>query len=475
MKSFVIPGFLLTLWASAALASAPASLPRVAGPWAHLRKSPLFGSETVAVAPVWGVSLPRNVEFRIEKAYGRWLWGAPLPLRLMKPKDFAPKGWIYSRMLLPPGDESLASPSQWDHTQLVSHYSRQAWKAIGVSPEENTRALPEFLDGLAVSRKTLAAFRNQDEVGLSFRLPQFSLVPFAHAEADPSLGLSGADLKFLDEEVRVVKEEKKKEELVRIARILRAPPVAPINDKIREGVVGRHLLATKFSLPALSHEEVDGNIYLRAIVHRSLDGCSKAVKDYWKDRPWQILRVLGWAGTTEHTKEWVQAELPGGYFTLSARAINQAQNEAELAWLALRPLVRSVRMKKPQLKFGKWPASLPALAEESWDPLLRAQSPKDAAGVDVGDELAVDDVTFQCLAAAGYDPGAGLGYLRRLSVAREESWAKWFFEHHIGFDYRLQRANELLLQGQSRGKIKKASVLNSRRFKAASRLWNVVP
>ncbi|NUM88127.1 MAG: hypothetical protein HUU37_02890 [Bdellovibrionales bacterium] len=471
MKSFVIPVFLLALTGISPPALAAPALPRVAGPWVQLRKSPLFGSEAWRLAPVWGVSLPRDVEFRIEKTYGRWLYGAPLPLRRMKASDRAPKGWVYSRMLLPDGDGDTASKRQWSQTQLVSHYSLQAWKKLGLSREENALLLPGFLDALVLSRKTLAAFRNQDEEDVSLSFPDFLSV--AHASEDPSLGLSGADLKFLEEEFHAVQEEKKKEEKTRIARILRAPPVAPLSASVQAGVFGRYLLATKFSLPALNHEEVDGNIYMRAVARRVLEGCPKKILSHWEGRPWQIVRVLGWAGATERTKEWVQAELPGGYFAVSARAIEQAGNEAELAWLVARPLVRSVFLKWPKLSFAAWPASLSA--PEAWSGILRAQSPKDAPGVDVGDELAVDETAFQCLAGAGYDPGAGLGYLKRLSVARDQAWAKWFFEHHVGFDYRLQRANALLLQGQARGKIGKASTTNPKRFRAATRLWNVVP
>jgi hypothetical protein len=162
---------------------------------------------------------------------------------------------------------------------------------------------------------------------------------------------------------------------------------------------------------------------------------------------------------------------------LSARAIDVAGNEAELAYLLVRPLVRELRIrhKKPVFHAKAWPGELETLSEDLWSQTLKAQSTKDSANLDVADEIAVDMAASECVSRAGYRPLSGISYLRKLSGKREESWSKWFFERSIGLDYRLERFSALLDEALAKDKFPAGKTSNPKRFATASRYWNLMP
>ncbi len=459
--------FLASLAATQAIAK-DAPLPKVAGPWTQLRKSPLFEAPLERLASTWGPSIPAGTEFVIEKAYGRWLYGHPLPLRNMKRKDYAPNGWVYSRMLVPENDGAILSAKQFETFQLGIYYSH----TLGFKAP----LLMEFLESMVLSRRTLAVFRNQDEV-TKLELPSLFSSAWGADKGDPELGLSGTDLEFLRQEVKVVQQEKKKAEKVRISKILKAPKVKPLDDGLRRVVLGRFLAADNLRFPELLHEEVDGAVYMRAITERALEGCSDKVLKSWKDRRWVVLRILGIKGEKDSERNWHQLELPGGTFVVSARAIDTAQNEAELAFLLLRPLIRStvLKFKLPKFSPKTWAEEVKEHHEEIWTAVNRSQSLRDAEDLDAADELEVDKLTMQCISRGGYDSAAAISYLQHLSLAREETWSKPFFDHFIGFDYRLKRIGELRAEGIAKGEIKAGGTFNKKRYTAVAKLWNVLP
>ena len=459
---------LLASLAAAQAQAKDAPLPKVAGPWTQLRKSPLFEAPAERLATTWGPSIPAGTEFVIEKAYGRWLYGHPLPLRNMKRQDYAPNGWVYSRMLVPENDASTLSPKQFETLQLGIFYSH----SLGFK----TPLLMDFLESMVLSRRTLAVFRNQDEV-TKFEFPSIFPSAWGADKNDPNLGLTGTDLQFLQQEIKVVQEEKKKQEKVRISKILRAPKVKPLDDGLRRVVLGRFLAAENLHFPELLHEEVDGTVYMRAITERALEGCSDKLLKYWRDKRWVVFRILGVKGEKDTDRNWHQLELPGGTFAVSARAIDAAQNEAELAFLLLRPLVRStvLKFKLPKYPPKTWAQEVKEHGDDIWNTVNRSQSLRDAENLDAADELDVDKLTMQCISRAGYDSAAAISYLQHLSLGREEAWSKPFFDHFIGFDYRLKRMGELRAEGIAKGEIKAGGVFNKKRFQAVARLWNVIP
>lgn len=456
---------------------AEGKVPLVAGPWTDLRKAPTFDAERIPLAKTWGPTLAPGTPFRVEKVYGRWLFGTPDPPKRMKPVDYAKPGWVFSRMLVLPGDKDTLTPEQSRKSFAVLYHSREARRKLKLS-NDSVLADLDFLESLAVSRKTLDAFSKGDETGLTWR-PEISLLPRAWAaeETSPSMGLTGSDLSFLDQEFGVVVEKRKKQEAVRQAQILRPPKPPALDASARLGVLGRYMLQKYFELPPLTHEEVDGYVYLRATGLRALEGCPKPVRDFWKSRRWQAFRVFRLKSRPEVRHPWLDVALPGGYFTFSARAIDLASNESELAYLVVRSLVREARVKRPSVTFpGKdWTAALPNQSELLWDQTLRAQSTKDSENLDVADDIAIDRQAMECLGRAGYRPHAALSYLRKLGAAREEPWTRWVFSHAIGFDYRLERVNDELEEGLAKQDIPHGKVSNTKRFLSATRRWNLMP
>jgi hypothetical protein len=465
MKAF-FPTFLF-LWGTQVLAvSAPGAT--VSGPWAELRSAPLFEAPLIPLAPTWGPSLPIGRSFRTEKVYGRWLYGTPEPLNRMPEKDFAKPGWVFSRMLLIPGDSDTLPPALVKKSHAILFHARKLWG-------ERTASL-DFLESLTLSQKTLAAFQAQDEAAMawkfSFGLPEARA---ADEKDPPPMGLSGTDLNFLDQEFRVIQEKKSVAKHRRDSLRLQPPPPPALDATVKEALFSRHLLQKKLSLPPLTHEELDGFIYMRATAMRALNGCPKEVRDYWKNRRWNFFRFFREKDDASIRHPWMDVALPGGYFALSARSLDVAGNEAEMAFLLVRPLVREKRLKRKKFPLPSKSADLDKDAEEAWRSWQNSQSTKESANLDVADEIAVDLVATECISRAGYRPMSGLSYMRKLSAKREENWAKWHFEHSIGWDYRLERLAAGLEESLLKKSFPEGKATNPKRFTTASRHWNLLP
>ncbi len=469
-----LPSLLLLVSPGFAVAASP--FPAVSSPLTELRKAPVFHSETLALAKTWGVSIPAGTSFQVEKVYGRWVFGHPSPLANMRTADQAPLGWVFSRQLLLPGDtDTLSQPQRLAFRDVIYH-ARAASKNL-------PKSQVEFLENLTLSEKTLAAF-SLPENGKSANssLPSadsLSIFPLAFADdKEPApMGLTGTDLSFLDQEIHVIQEKRKAEARLRESRKLKTPPPPPLNNTVRAGVLGRFLLERYLELPPLSLEEVDGYIYMRATAMRALRGCPKSVQAYWKNRRWAHFRAFRLKSRPEIRHPWLELALPGGTFAVSARAIEQASNEAELAFLLVRQLARELRLKRkaPSFDVKGWPQSLPATAEQVWDDVLKAQSTKDAEGIDVSDEIAVDMLAAECIARAGYRPMAAHAYLKKMLLAKEEPWAEWFSKNSIGISYRIERLATLIQEAVAQGKFPDGNDSQAKRFASAARQWNLLP
>jgi hypothetical protein len=450
---------------------------RVSGPWVELRQAPVFDAPTQALAKNWGPALPAGTEFKVEKVYGRWLYGTPEPPAKMPKKEYAKPGWVFSRMLLIPGDEDTLPAKLVKQAEAMIYHGRAAWKKLGIGKEPLVSPL-DFYEGLTLSQGTLKAFQAQDEAPMAWRLPAFISTALAEEPKEPPpLGLTGSSLSFLDQEFKVLQDGKKAAAAKREALKLKPPSILPLDQGLRSALLGRFMLQKYFELPPLTHEEVDGFIYMRATAMRSLAGCPKHIRDYWKNRRWNFFRAYRLKSRPEIPHPWLETSLPGGYFAVSGRAIGLAGNEAELAFLLVRPLVREMRIQHAKLKFDPkaWPAELESISEEQWSQVLKAQSTKDSVNLDVADEIAVDIAATECISRAGYRPMAGLSYLRNLSMKKEESWAKWFFDHSIGLEYRLERLGALTEEALAKEKFPAGKSTNPKRFATASRYWNLLP
>ncbi len=466
--------------------AAAAEDPVVAGPLTELRKAPLFTSEIIPLAKTWGLALPMGTRFQVQKVYGRWVFGKPSALSGMHARDFAPPGWLYSRTLLMPGDSDTLAPSVVQSSRALLFHARALWKKLelGKAP---LRSSLDFLETLTLSRGTLAAFSKPEEGPASSRwLPfQENFLPEASAEeagkseegTSAPMGLTGTDLSFLDQEIEVLQSKKKNETIKRIAKKLKIPPAPILDDTIRRGLLGRYLLERYLELPPLTLEEVDGFIYMRATAQRALLGCPKQIQDHWKKRRWNFLRIYRLKSRSEEKNPWFEIALPGGYFALSGRAIELAGNEAELAFLLVRQLVRDLHVTAPALHFNKksWPGSLKEQSEEVWDKMLKSQSTKDSENLDVSDEIEVDMQAIECLGRAGYRPLAAIAYLKKLTLNREQPWAAWFTKHSIGLEYRIERVLALTQESLAHQKFPEGKDSQTKRFAAAAKQWNILP
>lgn len=491
--ALVMAGTGLSAWGAKAPKSpkpavvvASPDLPTVAGAWVTLRGAPLFEAPSLKLHANWGPALPLGNAFRVEKVYGRWLYGSPVARPRMPAAQVPGPGWVFSRMLLVPGDKDTLSPALAQFSRAVLFHGRAAWEKLlpGVAPSL------DFYESLVLSEGTLRAFRSQDEVSTSWLpdslpplLPSFLFETYPEARADsqdekePSLGLTGTDLNFLDQEFAIKKSGLDSASAAARSKALRPPAPPALDARVKNALLGRFLLEKYFERPALTHEEVDGYIYMRATAMRALSGCGNSVKEYWKNRRWEQFRVFRLKSRPEIKHPWLEVSLPGGYFAFSARAIDGAANEAELAFLLVRPLVREMRLqrKNPQFNGKAWPGALNAVSEELWDQVLRSQSTKDSDNLDVADEIAVDMAAVECISRAGYRPAAGLSYLRRLGTKKEEPWAAWFFENAIGLDYRLERVGTLVDESLAQKKFPAGLTTNVKRFGTAARQWNLMP
>ena len=475
MKAFSSSAALFA--ALAATRALAGDLPSVSSPFAELRKAPVFSAEALPLAKTWGPALPVGTPFQVEKVYGRWVFGRAEPPAHMRKADFAPPGWLFSRQLVIPGDSDTLTPAQLRTARAVLFHSREGRKKL--FGKDSPPSSLDFLETLSLSRKTLAAFSLPENPKAGST--SFSLIPEAFAEEkDPApLGLSGADLSFLEQEIKVIQAKKKTEVKVRERRKLKAPPPPPLDAAAKNGMLGRYMLERYLELPPLSMEEVDGHVYLRATAQRALAGCPLPVQEHWKSRRWGFFRVFRLKSRPEVRHPWFEMGLPGGYFAVSARAIGQAANEAELAFLLARQLARELRVaarrKAPVFNLKDWPGSLASLSEEVWDSYLRDQSTRDAEDLDVSDEIAVDLQAVECISRAGYRPMAAVAYLKKLVVNKDQPWAEWYVKHSIGLEYRVERVAALVTQAMAQRKFPEGADSMEKRFASAAKQWNLLP
>ncbi len=457
--------------------------PSVAGPLVELRKAPVFGAPALPLAKTWGVALPVGTPFQVEKVYGRWIYGRPAPLPHMRAADFAPAGWVFSRSLLLPGDADTLPRSVVDQSRVLLYHGRAAWKKLGLESDTAPSSL-DVLESFTLSRKTLAAFSlPENPTPAEAPAPSetsWRLIPNAMAAADDNpapLGLTGTDLNFLDQEIKVVRNREEKAAKAKDSKRAHVPAPPALTDAARTGLLGRFMLERYLELPALSLEEADGGVYMRATAMRALRGCPAKIQSYWQNRRWGFFRVFRLKSRPEVKHPWFEIALPGGYFGVSGRAIELANNEAELAFLLVRQLVREPRIKRPAVRFAKqgWPESLAPKAEELWDQVLKAQSTKDAEGFDVADEIAVDTQAMECLSRAGYRPMAAVAYLKKLSLHKDEAWADWYKQHVIGLDYRIERDTDISQKAIANEKYPEGPDSREKRFQSAVKQWNILP
>jgi hypothetical protein len=427
---------------------------------------------TVPQAKTWGVAPPVGTVFQVEKVYGRWIYGHPEPLPHMRAADYSLPGWVFSRTLLLPGDSDTITSGVIQQGRSLLFHARATWKKLGWE----TDGL-EFLESLVLSRKTLAAFSIPETPAPSAGLRLITEAIAGEDDSPAPLGLTGTDLSFLDQEVKVVKNRHAQETRIRESKHVHVPATPPIDDRTRTGLLGRYMLERYLDLPPLSMEEVDGHIYMRATAMRALQGCSAKVKNFWKDRRWGYFRVYRLKSRPEVKHPWFEVALPGGYFALSGRAIELAADEAELAFVLARQLVRETRLKRPAVKFAKqgWPEALSPKAEQLWDQALKTQSTKDLSGFDVADEIAVDQEAVACIANAGYRPMSAIAYLRKLAFNKDQPWAAWYAQHAIGLDYRIERLTALTQEAVAQQQIPDGKDARSKRFASAVKQWNILP
>lgn len=452
--------------------------PIISAPFTPLRKAPLFEAEAVPLAKTWGIALPIGTSFQVEKVYGRWIYGKPSPLKNMKAADYASPGWVYTRNLLLPGDADTLAPTVANHNRALLFHAAAMEKKLGLSQENSARSI-QFQENLTLSKNTLALFsrpETQAADSAPWRLPAVIGNAFAEEEKAAPIGLTGTDLSFLQQEIKVEAEHRQAAKKVRVSKILKSPAAPPLDEQTRREVLGRYMLERYFELPPLNLEETDGFIYMRAIAVRALSGCPKPVQDFWKNRHWNFFRMFRLKSRPELKHPWLEIALPGGHFGVSGRAIELATNEAELAFLLVRQLVRELRVKSsyPDLK-KDWPSNLPAQSEELWAQVLSAQSTKDSKNFDVSDEIEVDLQAAECLGRSGYRTMAAVAYMRKLLLNRELPWAEWYVKNSIGLEYRIERLHTLITEAVAHQKFPEGNDSQSKRFASASKQWNILP
>lgn len=468
------------LFSFSAEIQASSNLPRIEAPGAELRKSPLFESETLKLAPVWGEFLPAGNRFQIERSYGRWLFGGPAPLAGMNTKDQAPNGWVYNRMLVAPGDAPSLSGAVIARWQTAEIHAQKAQTALGLTNSISALLTLRFLGSLVLSENTLEALEKLDEkdsTALNWEsLFEAFTIPSANAARKnaKALGFAGANLDFLQAESRKLEAKRNREREQALAKILKPPVVPPAEAVDKNFFFGRYLAYRNFELPSLSHEEVDGHLYLRAITTRTLRGCANETKNFFMERFWNAVRVRTMIGRPAGENLWFQFALPGNLFLHSDQVLRLATDEAELAFALIRPLVMTAKVGEIDWAFSeKWLESLPKQAGDAITRLRNQHSSRFNPNLDVAADLAIDLAAIQCLAAAGYRASAGLSYLAKLRTARESDWASWFMSTNVGLDYRLERLEKDLQLRIKEGTIRNGMVTNKRRLLAAQKLWNL--
>jgi hypothetical protein len=447
-------------------------LPRAEAPYLQPRKAPVFDAESSSLAATWGPSIPFGVEYHLEKSYGRWVFGKPLPLPKMKPADRPGNAWVYNRMLVPPGDSSTRSPEALRRIFLAEHHTAAALRTLGINGGKGKHLYLSFLNNLVLSENTLAAFIRLDEApAVGWKIQDLLLAP---AEAASKLGFLGANLNFLKDEAAAKRRERARMDAERAAKILKPPTIEPPGAEAKEFALGRYISEKNFDLPPLTNEEVDGHLYLRAIAVRTLRGCADDIQNYWKNRPFNVYRVKNYFGRPASDRLWFQIQMPGGNFFHSDSVLSSVQNEAELAFLVVRPFLLSLRQDSAEMSFpDDWVKAIPRLAPETLLRLRAQQSAKMNAKIDVAADISIDLAALKCVAEAGYRFDAGLGYLKRIRAASKLDWSSGFIEHAPGLDYRIERVEKELAEAVALGKIKRSLITNPARLEAAQKLWNI--
>jgi hypothetical protein len=460
--------------------------PVVAGPLTPLRKAPVFESETVYLSKNWGPAIPMDRPFRVEKVYGRWLYGTPEPLPRMQASEFASPGWVFSRFLLKPGDADTTTKKVRSELQGILYHSEKIWEQLGISKDPQLLAW-NFYENLVLSKGALQQFQQQDQSKAEIEnlpspndaapLLSYFLTPFANAEpAAESVGLTGTDLSFLDQEFQVVQQKKIEQKKKLEALKLKPPGAPPLTEQVKLALLGRYIASQHLQVPPLNHEEVDGFFYLKAVAKRALQGCPQKVQKFWQDRHWNFFRFYR-TKNSPVAYPWQEVSLPGGYFGLSAKAIDLAGDESELAFLLIRQLVRESRLKFPKVKFPAkdWWRLLPEKSEDIFAARLKAQSGKFSDNLDVSDEIQIDLIAAECLAKSGYQAQSAHIFLRRMLMQREERWSQWYFQQAIGFEYRTEQVGERLKKEMELQKWNPDGVRNQKRFASVVKQWNLMP
>lgn len=462
--------------------SAYSGEPYIANSFVSLQKDPSFDGAPLKLPSIWGPSLRYGGRFRVEKSYGRWIYGQPAPLPKMKKKDHAQKGWIFNRFLLPDYATPVLTDFEREEILKAQFYGRQAWKSLNLNLEKSAIPSIEFLEKLVLSIENLQRFRTYQETSSIF-WPNF--IAAAHAAetnelkkatgSKDSLAVSGANIDFLRESAKSAADKRKAEYLEKLKLELKPPKIPSLDQITRDRILGRYIAQREFEFPQLSYEEVDGFQYMQALLKVVLSGCSQDYKEYWQDKYWTAMRFKSVAAMPQKTS-WYNIELPGYLFLYSSRSFSVAMNEAELAYVLLRPLVDSAFQKKnlsTSFDSKRWPNQLVSLASPTYANAQMKQSIKDNSNLDVATAIHVDLETSRCLAAAGYDPRASLNYLKRLARYRNKTWAQYFAKHSIGLNYRINQLETRLKQQIAGATIMDNKKLNPSRFNVALRIWNI--
>lgn len=462
---------------------ASADDPIVASSFVELHKNPNFFSQKEPLHKVWGPALRFGGTFEIEKSFGRWVYGRPTPLPRMKKAQYAPKGWVFNRFLLP----QYATPVHDDNIRnLIFHlqyHGNKAWQKFNFKPGKHEVFAMQFLENLVLSRENLLRFRQYSEAGMSWRFDFGGLISSAHAaekaattgQKTSSLQLSGANIDFLNESAEQARQQRQQKKQKQEALKLKPPKIDPLNEVMMATILGRYIAQREFRFPALSYEEVDGNQYMQALIRHTLLGCAAEYQHHWQSRYWLALRFDKLAAHSEPTS-FFNMRLPGNLFLYSSRSLATPENEAQLAFVLIRPFILDYHRKNRQkvlLDKKRWPNQVITVASNVFNGEKNLQSPKTNSEFDVASDIKIDLETLRCLGNAGYNPNAGVNFLKRLAEYRKQSWATDYFARHPGMDYRIEQVEKRLKQAIATSDITDSKALNTRRFNLAVRIWNI--
>lgn len=460
--------------------------PAVGGPWVRLHIAPNFKASTQKLAAVWGPTLPIGNKVKVLDLYGRWVYVQPEPLSRMQKKDFAKPGWVYNRMLLLPGDEAIRTKSALKQLADTEYFVEKHQSSLSPSLQSEAAKTISFLNSLVISRNTLSQLRSQDEsaqLNSAPRLWQWAdeilihFLPLAQARTikKEDLGFSGAHLDFLKQESKKAADTRTVRQKAIEAQRLKPPKAPQLTNTTKEAIVGYSYFAKNAKFPTLSHEEIDGHLYLHAVASRALAGCPAEVRNFWQDRPWRFFRVEAFNEWEQQGAErWFTVWTPGDFLGISSETLREIRDEAELAFVLVRHLVHISRVSPAALSFTKdWLNDTKSLANDYAKTLQTVHSVSANANLDVGTEIGTDMIATNCIASQGYHYGAGLKLLQRIGSNRHREEFSLFFSQTIGLDYRLKEYARRLELGISTGEIENSSALNSKRYTAARKVWNL--